>query len=88
MIGIIDYGSGNLASVQNALEHLGHDACICEDPNMLQEFDRIILPGVGSFKKGIDYLKNSGLFDFIKFLLHVWKFLVFRRLDCYRVGVG
>ena len=56
MIGIIDYGAGNLASVQNALEHLGHDACVFRDPDAIQDFDRIILPGVGSFRVAMDCL--------------------------------
>lgn len=56
MIGIIDYGAGNLASVRNALEHLGYASSICRDPVALQEFDRIILPGVGSFRLAMEYL--------------------------------
>ena len=60
MIGIIDYGAGNLASVQNALEHLGHDACVFRDPDAIQDFDRIILPGVGSFRVAMDCLDAKG----------------------------
>lgn len=60
MIGIIDYGAGNLASVRNSLEHLGYASSICRDPAALQEFDRIILPGVGSFRLAMEYLDNQG----------------------------
>lgn len=60
MIGIIDYGAGNLASVQNALEHRGHEAGVCHDPDALQGFDRIILPGVGSFRVAMECLDAQG----------------------------
>ena len=60
MIGIIDHGSSNLASVQNALEYLGHDAVICKDPDMLERFDRVILPGVGSFHLSMEHLDSTG----------------------------
>ena len=60
MIGVVDYGLGNLASVQNALEHLGYDASVCSDPDALQAFDRIILPGVGSFRVAMERLDAQG----------------------------
>lgn len=60
MIGIIDYEAGNLASVRNALGHLGHVATICSDPGALHEFDRIILPGVGSFRVAMEALDAKG----------------------------
>ena len=60
MIGIIDYGAGNLASVKNALEHLGHDASVCSESDGLQAFDRIILPGVGSFRVAMESLDAQG----------------------------
>ena len=60
MIGIIDYGMGNLASVQNALHHLGHDASVCNEPKSIDTFDRIILPGVGSFNVAMENLENQG----------------------------
>ncbi len=64
--GIIDYQAGNLRNVQKAVERLGHKSDIVSIENSHENYSGIILPGVGSFKKGIDYLKNSGLFDFIK----------------------
>ncbi len=48
MIGIIDYGMGNLRSVENALDHLGLDHVISSDSQVLDQCDRLILPGVGA----------------------------------------
>lgn len=60
MIGIVDYGMGNLLSVYNAFDYLGEDVEICNDPDSLKIYDRIIIPGVGAFKKCIDSLKSTG----------------------------
>lgn len=60
MIGIVDYGMGNLLSVYNAFDYLGEDVDICNDPDSLKIYDRIIIPGVGAFKKCIDSLKSTG----------------------------
>ncbi len=53
MIAIIDYGMGNLRSVQKAFEHLGAQAEICAHPDSLARADRIVLPGVGAFRDAI-----------------------------------
>ena len=53
MIGIIDYGMGNLASVQNALTHLGCEAKVLSTPADIGRYERLILPGVGSFAKAM-----------------------------------
>lgn len=65
MIGIIDYGVGNLRSVQKALELLGQSAVILPNPGMergeaaaLKDVDRLILPGVGAFADGMDFLRD------------------------------
>ncbi len=60
MIGIIDYGMGNLGSVANALEHLSHPAEVTSDPASLEKYDRLILPGVGSFAKAMANLSERG----------------------------
>jgi glutamine amidotransferase len=60
MIGIIDYGMGNLRSVQKALEHLGAAAVIGETPQALSGTDRLILPGVGAFRDAIHCLRSQG----------------------------
>ena len=60
MIGIIDYGSGNIFSVYNSLQYLGYDAEIISQPEELVRVDKIILPGVGAFGDAINYLQKSG----------------------------
>jgi imidazole glycerol-phosphate synthase subunit HisH len=66
MIGIIDYGMGNLHSVTKALERLGHTPFLSEKPEELSEASMLILPGVGSFKDGMEGLASRGLDTFIK----------------------
>lgn len=60
MIGIIDYGMGNLASVKNALDHLNLSNQIVSDPLDLGRFDKLILPGVGAFKMAMKKLSVTG----------------------------
>ena len=48
-VGIIDYGSGNLLSVKNAIDFLGFDVEIFNNPELTGSFDKLILPGVGAF---------------------------------------
>lgn len=66
MIAIIDYGAGNLFSVQNALNYLGIENTITSDKDEIIGADRIILPGVGAFGDAMDKLKGSGLIDTLK----------------------
>ena len=61
MIAIVDYGMGNLRSVQKALEHVGADARIAKTPAELEGADKIVLPGVGAFVDAIDRLHSAGL---------------------------
>ena len=63
MIGIIDYGAGNLASVENVLESLAIDSAICSNPADIHDFDRIILPGVGAFSLAMELLNTKGWSD-------------------------
>jgi glutamine amidotransferase len=60
MIGIIDYGMGNLGSVANAFNHLGIEAKITDRPERLSDHDRLVLPGVGSFQLAMEKLDASG----------------------------
>jgi glutamine amidotransferase len=60
MIGIVDYGMGNLLSVFNAFEYLGVDVKICSNPEDLSEVERIVLPGVGAINQCISKLNESG----------------------------
>ncbi len=61
MIAIIDYGMGNLRSVQKAFEFLGHEAVITDDPAAIAAADRVILPGVGAFEDAMRRLRQAGL---------------------------
>ena len=61
MIAIIDYGMGNLRSVQKALEAVGARAEVTGDPHAVRRADRVILPGVGAFADAIAELRRTGL---------------------------
>ncbi len=61
MIGIIDYGMGNLHSVKNALDYLGAESFISSDTEVLQKADGLILPGVGAFEDAIQRLRDKGI---------------------------
>lgn len=63
MIAIIDYGMGNLRSVQKALEAVGAAAEVTCDPDKVLRADRVILPGVGAFADAIAELRRTGLGD-------------------------
>lgn len=60
MIGIVNYGMGNLLSVYNAMDYLGAQTMICEHPEDLSKVDRIIIPGVGAFRDCINKINLSG----------------------------
>ena len=66
MIGIIDYGVGNLHSVQKAVEYVGGKALVTNDPEKIMSADKVILPGVGAFKDGFDGLEKRNLVSVIK----------------------
>jgi len=59
VIGIIDYGMGNLKSVSNALDFLGAKHFISDDYEMLLTADKLILPGVGAFKDAIELIRDK-----------------------------
>ncbi|MEO6070913.1 MAG: imidazole glycerol phosphate synthase subunit HisH [Chitinophagaceae bacterium] len=61
MIAIINYGLGNLSSIQNMFKRIGVDAVITKDPAEIKSADKLLLPGVGHFKKGMENLHASGL---------------------------
>ena len=63
MIAIIDYGMGNLRSVQKALAAVGHPAQVTCDPDVVRRADKVILPGVGAFADAIGELRRTGLGD-------------------------
>jgi glutamine amidotransferase len=63
MVTIVDYGSGNLRSVQKAVERLGVEARISDDPGIVAGADRLILPGVGAFGDAMRALNSRGLVE-------------------------
>ena len=63
--GIIDYGSGNLHSVANALKYIGADCFISGDPKELAQADSLILPGVGAFPDAAELICRGGMKEFV-----------------------
>ena len=61
MIGIVDYGVGNLYSLTCALRALDVEVTVSREPETLQKADSLILPGVGAFAEAMEKLKASGL---------------------------
>lgn len=60
---IVNYGMGNLRSVQKALERCGADAVISDKPDEVAAADRLILPGVGAFRDAIERLRSAALVE-------------------------
>ena len=65
MVGIIDYGVGNLFSLQSSLRYIGEEAVVTKDVDTLEKCDRIILPGVGAFADAAEKLKKSGMAEVV-----------------------
>jgi len=65
-IAILDYGIGNIRSVQNALARLGQDSFVSSNPQELAEADKLIFPGVGSAGFVMKQLKEKGLDKFLQ----------------------
>lgn len=61
MIAIVDYGMGNLRSVEKALERVGAEVCVTDDPRILKSAEKIVVPGVGAFDRAVRELKDRGL---------------------------
>ena len=64
-IAILDYGMGNLRSVEKALEHIGATAQISNDAGAVRDADGVILPGVGAFPKAMERVHELGLAELI-----------------------
>lgn len=60
-IGIVNYGMGNIASVNNAINHIGFNAFIINNPADFRKADKVILPGVGAFPRAIENISYLGL---------------------------
>ena len=61
MIAIIDYGMGNLRSVQKAFEYLGYEAVITDSPEVIASASHVILPGVGAFEDAMRRIRETAL---------------------------
>jgi len=66
VIGIVDYNMGNLASVINAFAKVGADASLESDPSKLNQYDKLILPGVGAFGDAMEHLQVNGMDEAVK----------------------
>ena len=66
MIAIVDYGVGNLFSLNSSLELIGAESIVTSDPQVLRSADKILLPGVGAFEDAARKLRDSGLADLLK----------------------
>lgn len=60
---IIDYGHGNLKSIQRGFEKIGKKTILSSDPSIISEANRLVLPGVGSFGSGMRHLEKLGIVD-------------------------
>jgi len=66
LIAIIDYGVGNLASVEKALQYIGLNAAITSDPDVIRRSDGVVLPGVGAFSDAMKSLVRAGMVDVVR----------------------
>jgi glutamine amidotransferase len=66
VIGIVDYGAGNIRSVGNALERLGVEYFVSQDAGELNKGAKLILPGVGEARSAMDSLSRGGLLQWLK----------------------
>jgi glutamine amidotransferase len=64
-IAILDYGMGNLRSVEKALEHVGASATVSADPATIRAADGLVLPGVGAFPRAMERVRERGLDELI-----------------------
>lgn len=65
MIAIVDYGVGNLRSVQKAMEYVGVEGLVTNDRQVIRDTQGVILPGVGAFGNTVDALRSTGLDEII-----------------------
>ncbi len=63
MIAIIDYGMGNLRSVQKAFERVGYEAMVTRDAGQIESARGVVLPGVGAFSACMENLGRFGLIE-------------------------
>lgn len=63
---IIDYGAGNLRSVQKAFEHLGHEAVFTDDPAVLKDAAAVVFPGQGASSPAMAALESTGMSEAVR----------------------
>ena len=66
MITIIDYGAGNIRSIEKALKFIGEDVVLTGDPDAVRGAEKLVLPGVGSFGEAMENLNRRGLTEAIR----------------------
>ena len=76
MIAIVDYGVGNLFSLQSSFKKIGADAVVTADKRKIADADKILLPGVGAFADAARKLKETGLGEFVKEQVSKGKFML------------
>jgi glutamine amidotransferase len=69
-VAIIDYGVGNLRSVEKAFAAMGHDAVVTSDESLLRGVDRLVLPGVGAFAACMNELAARGFDELVRERVH------------------
>ena len=65
MVGIIDYGVGNLFSLQSSFKAIGQQVEVSADPEVLRKADHILLPGVGAFEDAVRKLRDTGMDEMV-----------------------
>ncbi len=65
LIAVVDYGVGNLKSVEKALLFIGCKVCVSSDPCVIECSDAVVLPGVGAFSDAMDGLEKTGLAEVV-----------------------
>ena len=66
MIALLDYGAGNLSSVEKALRYVGSDVELMQTPDRVKDADAVVLPGVGAFDDCITAMRRQELFNAAK----------------------
>jgi glutamine amidotransferase len=66
MIALIDYGIGNLRSVEKALAAVGAQVCLTDDPEVILSAQKVVLPGVGAFGDGMRGLRSRGMIEMLQ----------------------
>ena len=73
MLAIVDYGRGNLRSVQNGFRQVGVNAEISENPETVAKADGVVFPGVGAFRDCMQNLASRGLDEALRQVIHEGK---------------